>query len=84
MSRKSEIYVMTSQGESYILEDFFLREVSIDKLGFDKRLYIKLQGVNNKTEKTEQIKIHLRKSDAETLCEGLNETIRQGLFKDEI
>lgn len=83
MNKPSEIIVKTSLGEPFILEEFTWREISICKLGFDKRLFLKMDGKNNKNDLTEQIQIYLTKSDAEELCRGLNECIKKGLFEEE-
>lgn len=81
MSKPSEIIVKGSSiHEGYILEDLDLREVNIDGNEFNKRLFIKIDGVNNKSNEKEQIQIFLSPSDAEELARGLNEVIKKGLF----
>jgi len=82
-NRKSEITITATMSEPYILEGITLRETSLDKLGLSKRLYIKLQGKNNKSEEVEQVKIYLDKYHAEQLCEGINQVVKEGLFKEE-
>lgn len=72
---------MSTMCESYCLDDINLREVSIDGNEFNMRLYIKLQGTNNKSQKVEQIKVYLNKSDSESLALGINAAIKKGLFK---
>ena len=79
LNKDSEIDVMATMSEPYLLDDIHLREVSFDKTF--GRLYIKLQGVNNKSTETEQIKIYLNKHDSEALAVGINEAIKQGLFR---
>ena len=82
MEKQSEIIVKTSLGEPFILEDITWREISVYKLGLSKRLLLKMDGKNNKNGLTEQIQIYLDKSDTEVLCQGINECIKQGLFKE--
>lgn len=82
LEKQSEIIVKTSLGESFILEYITCREVSVYKLGLSKCLFLKMDGKNNKNGLTEQIQIYLDKSDAEELCQGINECIKQGLFKE--
>lgn len=81
--KQSEISVMTTMSEPFILEEITMREVSLEKTGSSKRLYIKLQGKNNKSEQIDQIKIHLSKYDAEQLALGINEAIKKGLFTND-
>jgi len=80
MAKRSSIDVMATMSEPYMLEDINIREVSLGGNEFDRMLYIKLQGVNNKSELTEQIKITLSVADSEDLATGINEAIKKGLF----
>jgi len=80
MAKRSSIDVMATMSEPYMLEDIDIREVSLGGNEFDRTLYIKLQGVNNKSELTEQIKITLSVRDSEDLATGINEAIKKGLF----
>ena len=82
MAKKSEIIVKASMCEMYVLEDTDLREVSMDGNEFNRRLFIKIDGVNNKSNEKEQIQIYLEPSDAEGLARGINKAIENGLFKD--
>lgn len=81
MKQQSEITVKASMCEFYVLEDIDLREVSLDGNEFNRRLFIKLDGVNNKSHKKEQIQIYLNPDNSETLAIGINEAIKKGLFK---
>lgn len=81
--KNSQIDVMASMCEPYCLKNIHLREVSTD--GFkgygEKRLYIKLQGVNEKSGVTEQLHIYLNQLDCEHLAQSFQDQITNGLFK---
>jgi hypothetical protein len=79
--KKSEIIVKASMCEGYILDDITLREVSLIGNEFNRRLFIKLDGTNNKSNKREQIEVILSTDDSEQLAVGINEVVKQGLFK---
>ena len=67
--------------EMYVLEDLDLREVSLDGNEFNRRLFIKIDGVNNKSNQKEQIQIYLDPKKSEDLARALNEVIKKGLFE---
>lgn len=81
MEKKSEIIVKASMCEMYVLEDLDIREVNLDGNEFNKRLFIKIDGVNNKSNQKEQIQIYLTPGQSEDLARGLNEVIKKGLFE---
>jgi len=81
MPKQTSIDVMATMCEPYMLEDINIREISLGGNEFDRTLYIKLQGINNKSHKPEQIKITFGINDSEDLARGINEVIKQGLFK---
>lgn len=81
LNKKSEIIVKASMCEGYILDDIDFREVSLSGNEFNRRLFLKFDGVNNKSNKKEQIELFLSVSDSEILTMGINEAIAKGLFK---
>ena len=73
---KSEVSIATYCGEPHLLDKLDIREVSID----GERLFIKLDGDNNKNGKREQLQIRLNKYDVEILITRINDCIKNGLL----
>ena len=70
---KSEISIASYCNEPHLLDDIDIREVSMDK----DRLFIKIDGTNNKTGKREQLQIRFHKYDMESLITGINGCIKK-------
>ena len=80
---KSEVTIATYCDEPHTLDKLHIREVSIDKArnrDEQNRLFIKLDGRNNKNGNREQLQIRLNKYDVDVLVTRINDCIKNGLL----